>query len=105
MNLFCQIGYGPGIGARTRTEARLGDDEFAVILSTVADSGTAQHVAEDLIERLRRSEHLRHGNIQVGASIGIALYPEHADTVDRLMRTADLAMYDIKRQERLCDGR
>jgi diguanylate cyclase (GGDEF)-like protein len=76
--------------------ARLGGDEFAVVVSAV-------HNRSDVAEIAQRLEHSFDtpfsvsGNIVHGsASIGIALYPEDADTADSLLRTADAAMYLVK---------
>jgi diguanylate cyclase (GGDEF)-like protein len=77
--------------------ARLGGDEFAVLLS--ADTG--QHAAAEVAQRIHRSLsrpfHLNGIDQQIGASIGIALFPEHARDVTGLLRCADTAMYRAKK--------
>ena len=81
---------------RTDTVARLGGDEFAVLLPMQALDGAqvaARKVAEVLSEPLTIEGHL----IDLGASTGIAVYPEHGEDSDSLMRHADIAMYAAKR--------
>jgi len=81
---------------RTDTVARLGGDEFAVLLPTEGVDGAklvARKVVEVLGEPLTIEGHL----VDVGASIGIAGFPEHGGDADTLMRCADVAMYSAKR--------
>ena len=81
---------------RTDTVARLGGDEFAVLLPTEGVEGAklvARKVVEVLSEPLTIEGHL----VDVGASTGIAAYPEHGADADTLMRHADVAMYSAKR--------
>ena len=79
------------------TVARLGGDEFAVMFL----APTFKH-AEDVAARLQgafdTSIVLGDVSIDVNASLGIALYPAHADDAGTLMRHADIAMYDAKRE-------
>ncbi|HEY9288048.1 MAG TPA: PAS domain S-box protein [Candidatus Dormibacteraeota bacterium] len=83
----------------TDTVARLGGDEFAIVLlSTDADS--AGLVADKLLASLERPFVVEGQALDVGASIGIAIYPEHADNADSMMRRADIAMYVAKRSRR-----
>jgi diguanylate cyclase (GGDEF)-like protein len=81
---------------RTDTVARLGGDEFAVLLPMQALAGAqvaARRIADALSESLTIEGHL----IDLGASAGIAVYPEHGQDSDSLMRHADLDMYAAKR--------
>ncbi len=78
------------------TVARLGGDEFAVLLP-----GTDQQHAEQIAEKLRAVLELpcelEGHTFYVGASVGIAMYPEHGEDDVRLMQHADVAMYAAKR--------
>src|SRR5215831_5054047 len=76
--------------------ARLGGDEFAVLLPAAADAGMAREVAVRL--RAALAEPIRLGGIlfEIEASIGIALYPDDATTVEVLLQRADMAMYLAK---------
>jgi diguanylate cyclase (GGDEF)-like protein len=81
------------------TIARLGGDEFAVLLSN-ADELRAQRMARQLMQLLEESFTISEHTVDVGASIGIALSPEHGADADVLLRRADVAMYLAKRAAR-----
>lgn len=76
--------------------ARLGGDEFTILLPTVRGEKDAREVAQRLISSLSAPFQLDAGEVQIGASIGIALFPVHATDADRLMGLADAAMYRAK---------
>jgi len=83
----------------TATVARLGGDEFAIVL-LAADAAAAGLVAGKLLAALERPFIVEGQALDVGASIGIAVYPDHADTADSMLRRADIAMYVAKRSRR-----
>ena len=78
------------------TIARLGGDEFAVLLPT-ATLEDANHIAARLLELLEEPFSLGGLQLEIDASIGIALSPEHGTDADTLLRRADVAMYIAKR--------
>ncbi|MGH2352360.1 MAG: putative bifunctional diguanylate cyclase/phosphodiesterase [Chloroflexota bacterium] len=78
------------------TVARLGGDEFAVLLAG-ADAEGAVGTALRLLRALERPFLLEGQALDVGASIGIALCPDHGSDADTLLRRADVAMYLAKR--------
>jgi diguanylate cyclase (GGDEF)-like protein/PAS domain S-box-containing protein len=78
------------------TVARLGGDEFALVLPG-ADATTAVTAAGKLLAALNRPVRLDGWELPLGASIGIAAYPEHGANADTLLRRADIAMYAAKR--------
>jgi diguanylate cyclase (GGDEF)-like protein len=78
------------------TVARLGGDEFAVLLPETS-SEAAQGVAARITAELDRPIEIEGQNVDVGASIGIATYPEHGTDATTLLRDADVAMYAAKR--------
>ena len=80
----------------TANVARLGGDEFAVTI-VARDPARAQETAERLGEALETPFALAGVSIDVGASMGIALYPTHASDAATLMKRADIAMYDAKK--------
>ncbi len=87
------------------TAARLGGDEFVVLLSELSDdaehaANTAQAVAERLLTALMRPYGIDHHDLHSSASIGIALYPMADESVDDLLRQADIAMYRAKESGR-----
>ncbi|HVH65125.1 MAG TPA: PAS domain S-box protein [Candidatus Acidoferrum sp.] len=83
----------------TDTVARLGGDEFAILLLGT-DADGARKVADKLLATLERPFMVEGQTLDVGASIGIAVYPEHADSPDSMLRRSDIAMYVAKRSRR-----
>jgi diguanylate cyclase (GGDEF)-like protein/hemerythrin-like metal-binding protein len=79
------------------TLARLGGDEFAVLLPELHSAGSAESVGQRMIEALRRPLCLGSQTVKIGASVGIAAYPAHANSVDTLLVAADTALYRAKR--------
>ena len=77
------------------TVARMGGDEFAVLLPAV-DAKHAGMAARMLLQALRAPFTVEEHNFGVGASIGIALYPENGVDANVLMQRADVAMYAAK---------
>jgi len=80
------------------TLARMGGDEFTLIATDVADAGAAQILAQRLIESLAAPFQIEGNKLFIAASVGICLYPEHGRDVMELLRNADAAMYEAKRQ-------
>lgn len=78
------------------TIARLGGDEFAVLLPTGTSDGVAI-VAQRILRTLEAPIMLEGQPVDIGASIGVACFPEHDDEGDSLLRHADVAMYVAKR--------
>ncbi|TAN70456.1 MAG: PAS domain S-box protein [Methylobacter sp.] len=77
--------------------ARLGGDEFIVLLEDIAQPEDAARVAKEIITDLTKPFFLAQGNnVQIGASIGISLYPQHGETPELLMDHADAALYQAK---------
>ena len=84
---------------RGDTLARLGGDEFAVLLTDLPDRGTSAELAGRLLTALERPFVVRGVTVQLEASVGIALCPDHGADVGTLVQRADVAMYDAKRQQ------
>ncbi|MEW6164768.1 MAG: EAL domain-containing protein [Pseudomonadota bacterium] len=82
------------------TVARIGGDEFTVILPDLASPAGAANVAEKIIEALALPFVIEGHDLFVTASVGIAIYPLTADTPDNLIKHADIAMYQAKEQGR-----
>lgn len=78
------------------TVARMGGDEFAVLLPEVADAEGAATVAAKLVRALEQPFALADVTIGIEASVGIALFPDHGEDGDELIRHADTAMYAAK---------
>ncbi len=79
------------------TVARLGGDEFAILLPSVSGLAQARDIAERVAGVLARPFPVEGITVEVGVSIGVALYPEHGADASELMRGADVAMYVAKR--------
>ncbi|HEY4485342.1 MAG TPA: EAL domain-containing protein, partial [Nitrospiria bacterium] len=77
------------------TIARLGGDEFAVLLPATDIEG-AKVAARKILEALDRPFVVEGFFLEIGASIGIAMFPEQGEDADMLMRRADVAMYQAK---------
>jgi diguanylate cyclase (GGDEF)-like protein len=82
---------------RTDTVARTGGDEFSVILEEPASRGDALRVARMLTRLLEDPIVLGGNTVRIGASVGIAVYPEDAGDAEALCIAADLRMYSSKR--------
>ena len=80
----------------TDTVARLGGDEFAVLLPG-DDLAAARLVAARMLHALEAPIMIEGQLVDVGASIGIVTYPHHGSDMNVLMRRADIAMYEAKR--------
>jgi diguanylate cyclase (GGDEF)-like protein len=79
------------------TIARLGGDEFGLLLQKVDQPGAAAQVARKVLKALKDQPLVVGGlTLDVGASVGISLYPEHGEDVDILLQRADVAMYAAK---------
>jgi len=82
------------------TLARMGGDEFAVLLSDMNEADEAVSVALKILACLEDAFELTHQQIYSGASIGLAYYPDDARDSDSLLRYADMAMYQAKQDGR-----
>jgi diguanylate cyclase (GGDEF)-like protein/hemerythrin-like metal-binding protein/PAS domain S-box-containing protein len=82
------------------TIARLGGDEFVVLLPGLNRPDDATRVADRLIEAARQPVRLGGHEVRSATSIGIAMFPDHARSVDHLIAAADTALYTAKRQGR-----
>ena len=82
------------------TIARVGGDEFAVLLPEISRVEDAAQVAERILEGLRPPLVLGGSQVHPTTSMGIAFYPNDAEEPDTLLRNADIAMYHAKEQGR-----
>jgi diguanylate cyclase (GGDEF)-like protein/PAS domain S-box-containing protein len=76
--------------------ARIGGDEFCVLLQDIADPREAAAVAQKLLQELGKSYRIGEHQVNSGGSIGIACVPQDGEDVATLLRLADLAMYRAK---------
>ncbi|RJP76314.1 MAG: diguanylate cyclase [Desulfobacteraceae bacterium] len=82
---------------RTDTIARIGGDEFSVLLDNPTEDILPEAVAEKIVDALGKPYYVQHHTIDfISASIGISSFPEDADDLESLVRRADTAMYQAK---------
>lgn len=82
------------------TLARLGGDEFVVLLDNVRSLGEAERLAQRIVGAIAQPFSTSGTEYYLGASIGIAVYPEHGSDAATLLRCADAAMYNAKQNGR-----
>jgi len=80
--------------------SRLGGDEFAIILSNTEHLRDADVVTKKIMDSLKLPFNLNDNLISVTLSIGGAVYPDHGDTMEMILRNADSAMYSVKKEGR-----
>jgi diguanylate cyclase (GGDEF)-like protein len=79
------------------TLARLGGDEFAVLIADAQSAGTV-HIGERIRRAMSAPFDVAGLSLHVRASVGVAIFPEHGDSAEELLRRADIAMYQAKRR-------
>ena len=85
---------------KSDTAARMGGDEFMLILPEVAQAKDVAEIAAKILEAIRTPMAFNEHEIHITTSVGIALYPDDGEDVDTLMKNADIAMYHAKDQGR-----
>ncbi|EPA96000.1 PAS domain S-box/diguanylate cyclase (GGDEF) domain-containing protein [Pseudomonas sp. G5(2012)] len=90
-----------GCVRETDTVARIGGDEFVVLLHSIHASGDADCVAGKIRQVLSAPMRLDGHSLHIQPSIGVAQYPEHGTEEKQLFRHADEAMYSAKREQHL----
>ena len=80
--------------------ARLGGDEFAAFIGPISSKTQIKKLCKDIIDTLSKPVCWEEVEVIVGASIGVAIAPEHGNNAKQLMHNADLALYHVKRQGR-----
>lgn len=84
------------------TVARLSGDEFTVILKNIGAPDIAERIAGDILRKLQQPFMVREEVVYVSGSIGITIYPDDATDREDLLRNADQAMYQAKKNGRNC---
>lgn len=88
----------------TDTVARIGGDEFVVLLESIQDPAHALQVADKIRAALQQPISIGPHTVQITPSVGLAHYPQHGVTTDQLLGRADEAMYAAKRAGRQAAG-
>ena len=78
------------------TLSRIGGDEFMLLLPHIHNRDNAAFIAEKILSSLKQPFHVENHEIFVGVSIGIAVFPDDGDTIEALVKHADIAMYHAK---------
>jgi len=89
-----------GLVRKSDTVARVGGDEYLVLLPKIAKIEDATRVAEKILETFRKPFVIDSYQIRVTTSIGVAFYPEDGEDADALLANADTAMYWVKEHGR-----
>lgn len=84
---------------KTDMIARLGGDEFAIIVNDVDGLDAPVRVAEKILQTFEEPFQVNDRLIDVGISIGIAMWPDHASDINDLIRFSDVAMYSAKKEK------
>ena len=82
------------------TVARIGDDEFILVLNSVKDVAAAGRAAERIMRALVRDFTIQGRALNIGCSLGVSLFPEHGADGETLIKNADTAMYCAKEEGR-----
>lgn len=85
---------------KTDTVARFGGDEFTILLWEIIDREAAIHVAEKLLDAIRKPYSIEGKQLHLTASVGIVLYPDHGEEVRQLIKCCDEALYFAKENGR-----
>jgi diguanylate cyclase (GGDEF)-like protein len=85
---------------KSDTVARVGGDEFLVLLPKIARDEDSVRVARKILEAFRKPFVINSFKVRITNSVGIAIYPEDGEDSDTLLRNADIAMYWVKEQGR-----
>lgn len=78
------------------TLARIGGDEFTILLPEIHNKGDSELIAQKIIDTLKHPFNLNNQEVFISTSIGIANYPADGETKESLLKHADIAMYAIK---------
>ena len=93
------VEFAKRISAMVRKESvviRQGGDEFVILTYRTDEEDILTH-SQSILNEISKPYHIKQFSFVVGASIGIAKYPEHGTSLDMLLRAADIAMYEAKK--------
>ena len=82
--------------------ARVGGDEFVIWIPGASTRQSIEMFARDLVDTLSREYEVRELAFHSSASIGIAIYPEHGNNAEEILKNADAALYEAKRSGKRC---
>jgi diguanylate cyclase (GGDEF)-like protein len=79
------------------TVARFGGDEFVIVLPELSHADDVALLASKVIQAVSQPYSIQGRSVNMTTSIGISIYPTHGEDVETLMKSADLALYEVKR--------
>jgi len=82
----------------TDTIARIGGDEFTLIINDISSISSIESIAEKILSEIQESYTLHDHVFSISASIGISLFPDDSDDMNMLVKQADIAMYKAKKE-------
>ncbi len=82
--------------------ARIGGDEFAIIMESITNINDMDTIGDKVLRNCAKPININDETAQISASIGIAIYPDHADNAETLEKSADIAMYKAKAIQNSC---
>ncbi len=82
--------------------ARLGGDEFIIIIDDMETKGSVFCLADSILQQFSEEMEIQQNKVMLGASMGIAFYPDHGMSPHDLLKNADLALYESKRTGKGC---
>ena len=92
----------PNVLSETDIQARVGGDEFAIIIPNITSLSDAKNNADGLIKEISRASTLGELDLYISGSVGISIYPEDGEESEALLRNAEIAMYHGKSVSRGC---
>jgi diguanylate cyclase (GGDEF)-like protein len=84
------------------TVGRLGGDEFVILIANVKGQGDAATLAQRVVTEIRKPFDILGHSVLIGASVGVAMAPSDGNNPDRLIKSADMALFEAKREGRGC---
>ncbi|MGE4519546.1 MAG: PAS domain S-box protein [Desulfobacteraceae bacterium] len=82
---------------KSDTVSRIGGDEFLIIINEISALDLCEKIAQNIIAKISAPFKYHRNEMKIGCSVGISIYPENGEDIDKLIRKADEAMYSIKK--------
>ena len=82
---------------REDTVARLGGDEFVIVLWELSQADDVAKLVSKVVKALSKPYIIQGHEVHISASVGVGIYPMHGEDGETLMKSADLSMYEAKR--------